>query len=320
MLRMHTVEMTAAEEGQRLDRYLRKLLPETPLSGIFKMLRRGIIRVDGKKAKEDLRLIAGMQVTLPPSAMPRTSMSDLAHKTAGKQSSHAAPRHLPSPNLQPEIVHQDDHLLIIDKPAGLPAQPGTGHEHHVLSWLDSQPFGVRTATYRPAPVHRLDRGTSGLLVIGLSPQASRNLADSFRQDKVRKCYVAVVEGIPKSPKGQIEAALLVRETARAHQPKVLCDDRGKDARTDFEVLNSGRQRALLGLQLHTGRMHQIRAHLGHISHPIVGDHRYGAKGQHRSGVFFLHASELTLPHPITCKSMTFRAPIPARFHAALNLR
>ena len=312
---MHKVEMTAAEEGQRLDRFLRKLLPETPLSGIFKMLRRGIIRVDGKKAKEDLRIIAGMQVTLPPSAVPRT-----AKVTADNRSSQATPRPLPSPGLLPGIIYKDEDLLVIDKPAGLPAQPGTGHEHHVLSWLDSQPFGVRTATYRPAPVHRLDRGTSGLLVIGLSPQSSRNLADLFRQDKIRKCYVAVVEGVPKSRTGQIEAPLLVRETARAHQPKVLCDQRGKDARTDFEVIESGRQRALLGLHLHTGRMHQIRAHLGHISHPIVGDTRYGAKGDRGSGVFFLHASELVLPHPITGESMTFESPVPARFHAALNLR
>ncbi len=315
MMSMQKVEMTAAEEGQRLDRYLRKLLPETPLSGIFKMLRRGIIRVDGKKAKEDLRIIAGMQVTLPPSAMPRT-----AKLTTENRHSQATTRQLPSPSLLPGIVYKDEDLLIIDKPAGLPAQPGTGHEHHVLSWLDAQPFGIRTATYRPAPVHRLDRGTSGLLVIGLSPQASRNLADSFRQDKVRKSYVAVVEGLPKSRKGQIKVPLLVRETARAHQPKVLCDQRGKEARTDFEVLKSGQQRALLGLQLHTGRMHQIRAHLGHIHHPIVGDTRYGARGDRSSGVFFLHASELALPHPISGDSMTFESPVPARFHAALNLR
>ncbi|MGK0204248.1 MAG: 23S rRNA pseudouridine955/2504/2580 synthase, partial [Planctomycetota bacterium] len=114
---MHDVEMTTAEEGQRLDRYLRKLLPETPLGAIFKMLRRGIIRVDGKKAKENLRLVAGMHVTLPPSTIPVTS---------AQAPQPTAPRALSggSPALVPSIVHRDDDLLIVIKPAGLAVQPG----------------------------------------------------------------------------------------------------------------------------------------------------------------------------------------------------
>jgi 23S rRNA pseudouridine955/2504/2580 synthase len=311
MAAMHDVEMTAAEDGQRLDRYLRKLLPETPLGAIFKMLRRGIIRVDGKKAKENLRLVAGMHVTLPPSAIPRSSAQP--PKSAAPRATRDS-----SSELQPTIVHRDDDLLIVVKPAGLAVQPGSGHDYHVLAWLDGQPFGTRTATYRPAPVHRLDRGTSGLLVIGLSPIGSRSLADAFREDQVQKSYVAVVEGVPKPPRGTIEAPLLLRETARAHQPKVLVDDLGKHARTDYEVLESGRNRALLQLTLHTGRTHQIRAHLGHVGHPIVGDRRYGAAAR-QGHVFFLHACELTLPHPTNGKRLTFRSEIPDRFRTAVNL-
>ncbi|MGK0203699.1 MAG: RluA family pseudouridine synthase, partial [Planctomycetota bacterium] len=232
-----------------------------------------------------------------------------------------APRALSggSPALVPSIVHRDDDLLIVIKPAGLAVQPGSGHDHHVLSWLDAQPFGTRTATYRPAPVHRLDRGTSGLLVIGLSPVGSRALADAFREDQVQKSYVAVVEGVPKPAQATIDAPLWLRENARAHQPKVLVDERGKHARTDYEVLEAGGNRALLGLTLHTGRTHQIRAHLGHVGHPIVGDRRYGAAGK-QGDDFFLHASELTLPHPTSGKRITFQSAIPDRFRAALNLR
>ncbi len=310
MAAMHDVEMTKAEAGQRLDRYLRKLLPDTPLGAIFKMLRRGIIRVDGKKAKEALRLVEGMRVSLPPSAMPRKS----AQGPEGKP-----PRPPGAALLQPKIVHRDDDLLVVEKPAGLAVQPGSGHDYHVLSWLDAQPFGTRTATYRPAPVHRLDRGTSGLLVIGLSPAGSRALADAFREDQVQKTYCAVVEGIPKPAQGTIEAPLWLRETARAHQPKVLVDPRGKHARTDYQILEAGRSRALLQLALHTGRTHQIRAHLGHIGHPIVGDRRYGATAS-KANTFLLHAFELTLPHPTSGKRLTFQSAIPERFREAVHLR
>ena len=317
MAAMHDVEMTPAEEGQRLDRYLRKLLPDTPLGAIFKMLRRGVIRVDGKKAKQDLRLVAGMHVTLPPSAMPRTSAQPAKPATSNASVARAAA--VRSRGLKPEILHRDDDLLVVVKPAGLAVQPGSGQDHHVLAWLDVQSFGTRTATYRPAPVHRLDRGTSGLLVIGLSPAGSRGLADSFRDDRVDKSYVAVVEGVPSPAQATIDVPLLLRETARAHQPKVLVDDRGKAARTDYEVLDSGRNRALLQLTLHTGRTHQIRAHLGHIGHPILGDRRYGAAAQ-RGDAFFLHACKLTLPHPTSGKRLTFQSAIPDRFRAALHLR
>lgn len=319
---MHNVEMTAAEDGQRLDRYLRKLLPETPLGAIFKMLRRGIIRVDGKKAKENLRLVAGMHVTLPPSAIPRTSAQAangaLSLRANAKSAATQSARSL-SPALTPSIVHRDDDLLVVIKPAGLAVQPGSGHDHHVLSWLDAQPFGTRTATYRPAPVHRLDRGTSGLLVIGLSPIGSRSLADAFRENQIQKSYVAIVEGVPNPAQATIDVPLWLRENARAHQPKVLVDERGKQARTDYEVLESGRNRALLQLTLHTGRTHQIRAHLGHVGHPIVGDRRYGAAAS-QGDMFFLHASELTLPHPTSGKRLTFQSAIPDRFRAALHLR
>ncbi|MGC6489304.1 MAG: RluA family pseudouridine synthase [Planctomycetota bacterium] len=305
---MHEIELRATEQGQRLDRHLRKLLPEVPLAGIFKLLRRGTIRIDGRKAGPDLRLEAGMVLTLP----------DNLGAAAGGRPLPPQPPAPPPRSLSPRVVHRDEDLLVVDKPAGLPVQPGSGHAHHLVGWLDAQAFGTRTATYRPAPVHRLDRGTSGLIVCGLTPQASRSLSDAFRADRVRKVYAAVVEGVPAEERGTIDAPLWLRETARASQPKVHVDPRGKRAVTDYEVRATGRRRALLQVALHTGRTHQIRAHLAHIGHPIVGDRRYGATVDLGAGQFLLHAAELALPHPRTDAPMKFSAPAPPRLCQAIG--
>ena len=305
---MHEIELRETEQGQRLDRHLRKLLPDVPLGGIFKLLRRGTVRVDGKKARPDLRLEAGMTLTLP----------DNLGAAAG-----GVPLPLPAPSpppgsLTPRVVHQDEDLLVLDKPAGLPVQPGSGHEHHLVAWLDGQPFGCRSATFRPAPVHRLDRGTSGLVVCGLTPHASRALSDSFRTEQVKKIYMAVVEGVPTPARATIDAPLWLRETARASQPKVHVDPRGKRALSDYEVQSQGRRRSLLQVALRTGRTHQIRAHLAHIGHPIVGDQRYGSAVDLGRGQFLLHAAELALPHPRTGTPMFFRAPLPPRLSQAIR--
>jgi len=299
---MHEIELTTAEDGQRLDRYLRKLLPDTSLGAIFKMLRVGHIRIDGKKVKQDLRLVAGMRVTLPSSLAPTTSATP-----AGVFGGPA-----------PRIVHQDDDLLVVDKPAGLAAQPGSGNDENLLTWLDGQDFGVRTATFRPAPAHRLDRGTSGLLLIGLSPAAARALPAAFRADQVAKGYVAVVDGVLRAASGTIDAPLLLRENARHHQPKVTVDERGRSARTDYEVLAQGPSSAMLKLTLHTGRTHQIRAHLAHLGHPISGDQRYGSEVVKGHGVFLLHAAELAVPHPVTGELLRFASPVPGHFRTALH--
>ncbi|MCB9879910.1 MAG: RluA family pseudouridine synthase [Planctomycetes bacterium] len=307
---MRTIETTAAEAGQRLDRYLRKLLPDVPLGGIFKLLRRGAIKVDGKKAKQDLRLQAGMVLTI--------AVAD-AELAPPPPATPVPPTNALPPELRPRIVHRDCDLLVVDKPAGLAVQPGSGNEHSLCSWLDVQPFGVRTRTFRPAPAHRLDRGTSGLVAIGLSPQGARGLAAAFRDDLVHKQYLAVVEGRLRDERGTIDAPLAVRDTARPHQPKALVDPaNGKPARTDYEVLEVGSGLALLRLVLHTGRMHQLRAHLAHMGHPIAGDRRYGAQRDLGRGIFLLHAEQLELPHPVTGEPLRFRVPAPASFRRALD--
>jgi 23S rRNA pseudouridine955/2504/2580 synthase len=297
---MHEIALTEAEAGQRLDRYLRKLLRHVPLAAIFRHLRQGDIRVDGKKAEGSLRLRAGMTVRL------HLPAADLQAAAAGPRRSAAPSAPARSARADgngtspvPRIVYQDEHVLVVAKPAGLAAQPGSGQSDDIASWLDRQSIGTRTATFRPAPAHRLDRGTSGLVAIGLSPDGLRGLTAAFRGDGVRKVYLAVVHGLPDRARGTIDAPLWQRPDAGSRGAKMVVDARGKPARTDYEVVATGRERSLLRLVLHTGRQHQIRAHLQHLGHPIVGDRRYGSPADLGYGSFLLHAAEIAFPHPCT---------------------
>ncbi|MCB9885166.1 MAG: RluA family pseudouridine synthase [Planctomycetes bacterium] len=308
-----TVPIGEAEAGQRLDRLLRKLLRDLPLSAIFRHLRSGGIRVDGKKADGSLRLVAGMTLQL------RLPAEDLAGL-------HAAPPPPPRSGppgawpreLEPRIVFRDDDVLVVDKPAGLAAQPGAGLQgRNLVDWLEHQGLGARSATFQPAPAHRLDLGTSGLIAIGLSPLGARGLAAAFRDDQVEKVYLAVVHGVPEPERGSIDAPLRVRDEAGPRDVKVVVDPAGQPARTDYEVMGRGPGVALLRLVLHTGRTHQIRAHLRHLGHPIVGDRRYGSS-RDLGRRFLLHAAELTFPHPRTGQSQHCRSRQPRDFAAHLG--
>jgi 23S rRNA pseudouridine955/2504/2580 synthase len=323
------ITLTEAEAGQRLDRYLRKLLPAVPLGAIFRLVRQGDIRIDGKKTKGDVRLTAGMKVSVRlPAAEIRQAPKPAP---AGSGDGPDMLDLLPSPDLgpsrskgaanntppAPRIVFRDDRVLVVSKPAGLAIHPGTKQEHSLTGWLQSQRLGVRTATFAPAPAHRLDRGTSGLVVIGLTPDALRGLTAAFREGLVDKVYFAVVHGVPARAQGTITAPLWQDPDADARAAKVLVDERGQPARTDYEVVKQGRHMALLRVQPHSGRQHQIRAHLSHIGHPIVGDHRYGSIAEVGRG-FLLHAGELAFPHPRTDKKVRYSDPMPREFHKLLD--
>jgi len=311
---MHEITLTEAEAGQRFDRYLRKLLHTMPLAAIFKRLRSGDLRIDGKKADGSVRLTAGMKVQL---RLPEADLAVVATAAPRRGGAAHTTMRIPS-ELKPRLVHKDDDVLVISKPPGLAVQPGTGRENeHLVAWLDQQRLGTRSATFAPSPAHRLDRGTSGLVAIGLTPEGLRGLTAAFRDDLVQKIYLAVVHGVPAEAKGTIDAPLLVRTDAGKKEPKVVVDAAGKAARTDYEVLQRGRKTALLRLVLHTGRTHQIRAHLAHLGHPIVGDERYGSKASHDDG-FLLHAAELTFPHPRSGEPVHCIDEPPESFAAAVR--
>jgi RluA family pseudouridine synthase len=325
---MHSIVLTEAEAGQRLDRYLRKLLRAVPLGAIFRHLRNGSIRIDGKKGKPDLRLTAGMKLSL---ALPDADLAAMAGAPPAVDESAAVPppklraampksANVPvrQPRHTPRIVHRDDDVLVVSKPAGLAAQPGSGQEDDLVQWLATRSFGVHTATFRPAPAHRLDRGTSGLVAIGLSPHGLRGLTAAFREDQVDKVYIAVVHGVPEPASGTIDAPLWQRDAETSREPKVIVDPRGKPARTDYEVTEVGRGCALLRLVLHTGRLHQIRVHLAHLGHPIVGDRRYGSTADVGRNTILLHAIELAFPHPRTGERVHCRDNRPPSFRKQLG--
>lgn len=327
---MQEILLTDAEAGQRFDRYLRKLLPAVPLGAIFRLLRQGDIRIDGKKCKGDVRTTAGMKVSIRlPAAEIRQAPSPIPAERRGDGSSPDLLDLLPSPDLgpassrsanalpQPRIVFRDEQVLVVSKPAGLAIHPGTKQEHSLTGWLQTQRLGVRTATFAPAPAHRLDRGTSGLVVIGLTPDALRGLTAAFREATVQKVYFAVVHGVPARPQGSVVAPLWQDPNADPRGAKVLVDERGSPSRTDYEVIKQSRHMTLLRVQPHSGRQHQIRAHLSHIGHPIVGDHRYGSIAEVGRG-FCLHAGELSFPHPGTGKMVRFSDPMPREFHRLMD--
>ena len=233
--------ITADEAGQRLDRWLRKLMPQMPLGAIFKHLRAGRVRIDGAKGKQDVRLAVGMLVRLE---LPKSDLEAVLAAPAVK----AAPREraqVPFRGVEPRILHRDEHILIIDKPPGMRAQPGSGAGgRDLVSWLEARKLGRRSATFAPAPAHRLDRGTSGLVAIGLSPAGLRGLTAAFRNDQVHKVYFAVVQGVPRERAGTIDAPLREVVGAQADEPKVAVDEAGKSARTDFEGVRTRNDRAL----------------------------------------------------------------------------
>lgn len=302
--------IAAADAGQRLDRYLCRLLAAMPRVAVFRHLRQGNIRVDGNKAEPSLRLAAGMTIEL------RVAAGDLA-AVAAAPAAAAPPPALPRGDrrrrVDLRIVHADADVLVVDKPPGVASQPGSGVErNHVLALLATQLALPRTAVFEPAPAHRLDRGASGLLAIGWSPPGLRGLVAAFRTGAVTKIYHAVVHGVPEPAAGSIDAPLLQIDAPRRDRPKVVVDVRGRACRTDYAVVARRGDRALLRIELHTGRLHQIRAHLAHLGHPIVGDQRYGSPVRQPDS-FLLHATELHLRHPVTGAPLDLVLPLPAAF-------
>jgi 23S rRNA pseudouridine955/2504/2580 synthase len=252
-------------DGSRVDRFLRKMFPAAPLSLLYKDLRRGRVRVNGKKARENLRLRTGDRVAVP-----------------------YGPVEAPAPSAQRggsfpfPLVYEDERMAVVDKPGGVVVHKGSGHEDGLIELFRSS-FGLPDAS----PVHRLDKGTSGLLLIGKTRAAVRELTALIREGNVEKRYTALVKGL--TPRGPLHLSDMI---IRGETGSFISATGGREALGEMRLLRHGAGLSLVEITLVTGRTHQIRLQLASRGWPIVGDGRYGFK---RKGPLFLCATYLALP-------------------------
>ncbi len=297
--------IAADDADQRLDRWFKKHFPTLGHGRLEKLLRTGQVRVDGKRVKASDRLEAGQVIRIPP--MDLTP----APKPAARPVDERAAK-----DLRARVLHKDAEVLVIDKPAGLAVQGGTGTDRHLDGLLDALKFDAKE---RPRLVHRLDRDTSGVLVLARTAEAARWLGDAFKGRDTDKVYWAVVAGVPKIRQGTIDLKL-AKLPGKAGERVVVDEREGKKAITDYAVVEDIKGVASwLALKPITGRTHQLRAHLEAIGHPILGDGKYGGKSAHLDIAdapkqLQLHARSIALTRP-NGKKLQVEAPLPSHMKA-----
>ncbi len=275
------------EDGVRLDRWFRRRWPHLSQIQIQKLARTGQIRVDGGRVKADARLSAGQSIRVPPlpDAPPKGEREAISSRDA------AFARTL--------VLYEDEEVLALNKPSGLAVQGGTKTHQHIDRLLSAWGEGLE----RPRLAHRLDRDTSGVLLLGKTPSATAKLAGAFARRRAEKTYWALVVGTPHPTEGIIDIPLVKsgmndREMVGPADPK---DPRAEPAETEYVTLSrAGKRTAWLALRPHTGRTHQLRAHLLAIGHPILGDPKYNNEASRAlsEGLKLqLHARRVSLPHP-----------------------
>jgi 23S rRNA pseudouridine955/2504/2580 synthase len=285
-----TVTVDSQEGSLRLDRWFKRHYPGLGHGQLEKLLRTGRIRVDGRRAKSGDRIEPGQAIRIPPLSEVATRAPPAPHR----------PRPGDEAMLQAAILHRDEAVIVLNKPPGLAVQGGTATERHLDGLLDALSFGNDE---RPRLVHRLDKGTSGILVIARTAAAAAFLTRAFRDKTTRKIYWGVVVGLPKPRQGRIDLAL-AKTPGRGGERVRPDTEEGRQAVTYYRVIDSAGDRASwLALMPVTGRTHQLRAHCAAIGTPILGDAKYGGAAAHLSGVpgsrrLHLHARSLSIPHPL----------------------
>jgi 23S rRNA pseudouridine955/2504/2580 synthase len=310
---MRHIAVAAEDDGQRLDRWLKKRVPELPYGLAQKLIRKGAIRIDGKKAQTDTRLAAGQDIILPP-----------LEDRPDRQKAAPAP---PSPNdaadIRKMVIYDDGDVVALNKPGDIASQGGGGVERHIDGLLEHL---KDKKDRRPRLIHRLDRDTSGVLLCARSPEAVRRLGVSFRDRHARKIYWAIVTPAPEQQEGTINAPLV--KASGPLKDRMIVDDQDEEAKvsiTDFLVIErAGKKAAFVAFMPRTGRTHQIRVHAADVlGCPIVGDGKYGGAKASLPGLdlaprLYLHARRLTLRHPLKKETLDLAAPLPADFAKSLK--
>jgi len=291
--------LVVKEPGTRLDKFITEHLTELSRTQIQKLISSGYVKVNGQIAKAGLKLNSGdyLIVSLPP-VTPGTLI----------------PEEIPL-----NILYEDNDLLVVDKPAGLTVHPAPGHTNYtlvnaILSYLHKLPD--TGDPQRPGIVHRLDKDTSGVMLVAKTVSAYNNLIDQFKTRSVTKTYLVVVKGHLSPHDGVIEAAI-GRDSRNRERMSVVGKDLGKDARTDYHVIKYIGEYSLLEVKPETGRTHQIRVHLKAIGYPVVGDKAYGIKSPHLTRQF-IHAWKIGFMLPSGGKSVEFTTELPQDLTEALE--
>jgi 23S rRNA pseudouridine1911/1915/1917 synthase len=296
---MRTLELTADRSGERLDTFVARRCPELSRSHARRLIDEGLVTMDGRQGKPSERVTAGLNVSV---TIPPPEEIDLAPE-----------------NIPLTIIYQDGDIIVLDKPAGLTVHPAPGHPSGTLvnALLAACPDlrGI-AGTLRPGIVHRLDKDTSGLMVVAKNDRAQRALQRQLKDRDVHKTYLAIVHGVPKPREGQIEAPI-GRHPKNRKKMAVVAG--GRESSTKYRVreeLASGRY-SLLEVEPVTGRTHQIRVHMAALGHAITGDATYGK----RSDIIArqaLHASKLAFAMPLGGRTIEFESPLPPDMSQALE--
>jgi 23S rRNA pseudouridine955/2504/2580 synthase len=309
----HTVTVSGDENGLRLDRFFEARFPGLSFSHIQRIIRKGEVRVDGRRAQPKDRLAAGQAVRIPPLHLDQPKSRPAASEADEKTRAF----------LKSITLHEDADVLVVNKPMGLAVQGGSGTTRHLDGMLDV----LRDAQgQRPRLVHRLDKDTAGCLLVAKTRFAAAALAKTFRSRSARKIYWALVAGVPKPRQGRISTFLAKEERDDESVMRVARhgDEGASHAITYYAVVETAAQRlAWVSLKPVTGRTHQLRAHMAHIKHPIVGDPKYFSKENWElpggmQNRLHLMARRIAVPHP-RGGTIDVTAPLPPHMQQSWNL-